>query len=126
MKILAQENAKIKFAYKLVYVDNEFSKPIVLYRGENAAYKFIEAILKEYEYCKKVMEKHFNKNVIMTEEKEEEEFQWSNACWKKLIEDDDEKVRDHCHISGKFRGAAQWSRNRSLQLTKKFLQYFTI
>ena len=80
MKILAQENANIKFAYKLVCVDNEFSKPIVLYRDENSAYKFIEAILKEYEYCKKVMEKHFNKNVIMTEEKEEEEFQSSNAC----------------------------------------------
>ena len=66
------------FVYKLVCVDDRFSKPVVLYRGENAAYKFIEAILKEYEYCKKVMKKHFNKNLIMTEE--EEEFQSSNTC----------------------------------------------
>ena len=30
------------------------------------------------------------------------------SCWicEKLINNDDEKVRDHCHITGKFRGAA--------------------
>ena len=62
------------------------------------------------------MEKHFNKNLIMTEE---EEFQLSNMCWmcEKLI--DDKKVRDYCHINGKFRGAAYWSCNINLQLTKK-------
>ena len=36
-----------------VCVDDEFTEPIVVFRGENAAGKFIEAILKEYEYCKK-------------------------------------------------------------------------
>ena len=44
--------------------------------------------------------------------KEEERFQSSKTCWicEKLI-DDDEKVRDHFHITGKFRGAAHWSCN---------------
>ena len=46
------------------------NKPIVVYRGENAAYEFIKAILKEYEYSKKVMYKHFNKNLVMSEEEE--------------------------------------------------------
>ena len=66
------------------------------------------------------MKKHFNKNLIMTE-KEEEQFQSSNTCWicEKLIDDDDEKVRDHCHINSNFRGAAHWSCNINLQLTKK-------
>ena len=90
---------------------------LFFYRGENAAYKFIEAILEEYEYCKKVMKKHFNKNLIMTEE--EEQFQLSNTCWICEKPIDDEKVRDHCHITGKFRGAAHWSCNINLQLTKK-------
>ena len=42
----------------------------------------------------------------MTEE-EEIFFQKSNSCWicKKLIANDDEKVRDHCHVTSKFRGA---------------------
>ena len=54
-------------------------------------------------------------------EKEEHLFQESNNCWicKKLIDNDDEKVRDHCHVTGKFRGAARWNCNISFQLTKK-------
>ena len=52
---------------------------------------------------------------------EEKQFQSSKTCWicEKLIKKDDGKVRDHCHITGKFRGAAQWGCNINLQLTKK-------
>ena len=39
--------------HKLVCVDDEFSKPIFVFRGKNAAYKFVDAILKEFEYFKK-------------------------------------------------------------------------
>ena len=58
------------------------------------------------------MKKDFNKNLIMIE-KEEEEFQSSNLCWicEKLIDGDDENVRDHCHVTGKFGGAAHWCCN---------------
>ena len=92
---------------------------IVVFRGKNAAYEFIKAILEEYELFKKVMEKRFNKNLIMSEEKEQ--FQLSNVCWicKKHIDYDNEKVRDHCHVTGKFRGAARWDCNINLQLTKR-------
>ena len=109
-----QDHIPCSFAYKLVCVDDKFIKPIVVFRGENATYKFVKTILKEYEYCKKEMKKHFNKNLIMTEE---EEFQSSNICWicEKLIDDDDEKVRDHCHISRKYRGSAHWNCNIILQ-----------
>ena len=93
---------------------------IVVYRSKNAAYEFIKAILEEHKYCKKIMKKHFNKNLIMSEE-EEYLFQQSNSCWicKKLIDNDDEKVRDHCHITGKFRGIAHWDCNINFQLAKK-------
>ena len=66
------------------------------------------------------MKKHFNKNLVMTEDKENL-FQKTNSSWicEKLIDNDDEKVRDHCHITGKFRGAAHWSCNINFQLTKK-------
>ena len=55
----------------------------------------------------------------MSEEKEHS-FQQSNICWicEKLI--DQWKVRGHCHVTGKFRGAARWSCNINFQLTKKF------
>ena len=68
----------------------------------------------------KIIEKYFSKNLIMTEE-EENLFQKSNNCWicKKLINNDEEKVRDHCHITGKFRGAAHRDCSVNFQLTKK-------
>ena len=75
---------------------------------------------KSISIVKKIMKDQFNRNLIMTE-KEEYLFQQSNNCWicKKLIDYEDEKVRDHCHITGKFRGAAHWDCNISFQLTKK-------
>ena len=30
---------------------------------------------------------------------------------KKLVDNDEEKVRGHCHVTGRFRGAAHWSCN---------------
>ena len=85
MKFLTKKNINITFLvdhipYKVVCIDDRFTKPIVIYRGENVAYEFIKVILKTYKYCKKVMNKHFNKNLIMSEE-EEHLFQQSNSCW---------------------------------------------
>ena len=78
-----QDHIPCNFTYKPVCLDHRFSKPIVVYRGEDPAYKFIEAILKEFNCCKKVMKTYFNTNLIMTE-KEEEQFQLSNVLdlWK--------------------------------------------
>ena len=101
-------------------VDDEFSKDIVFYRGKNAVFKFIQCIFKEYDYFRGVMKKHFNKNLVMTAE-ENEEFQRSNICWicEKLIEIGDNKVRDHCHVTAKYRGSSHWNCNINLKISKK-------
>ena len=51
------------------------------------------------------MNRHFNKNLIMSE-KEEHLFQQSSSylICKKLIDNDEE----NCHVTGKFRDAAHW------------------
>ena len=46
-----QDHIPCSFGYKVVCVDNKFSKKVVLYRGKIAVYKFIKAILGEYDYC---------------------------------------------------------------------------
>ena len=63
--------------------------------------------------------KHVNKNLVMSAE-EEERFQLSNICWicDRLFDVADEKVRDHCHITGKYRGVAHWSCNVNLKMSK--------
>ena len=52
---------------------------------------------------------------------ENERFELTNICWicSKLLENSDNKVRGHCHIRGKDRGAAHWSCNINLKITKK-------
>ena len=63
-----QDHVPCGFAYNVVCVDDRFTQPIGVYRGEKAAHEFIKAILKEYKYCKKVMNKHFNKNLVSEKE----------------------------------------------------------
>ena len=101
-------------------IDYKFSKNVAVYRGHDCVNKFISCMLKEYEYCKNVIKEHFNKNLIMSVE-EEEMFQLANKCWicDKLFDFVDEKVRDHCHISSKFRGAAHFSCNANFKVSKK-------
>ena len=68
-----QDHVPCSFAYKSICADDKFTKLIIVFRGENSAYKFIEVILKKLEYCKKEMKKHFSTNLMMSEE--EEQFQ---------------------------------------------------
>ena len=57
---------------------------------------------------------------------EEERFQLANSCWicDRLFDDGDEKVRDHCHVTGKNRGAAHWDCNINLKLSEKVFVIF--
>ena len=62
-----------------------------------------------------MIKRHFNKNLIMLVE-DEKRFQLTNSSWicDKLFDVGDDKVRNHCHITGKYRGAAYWSCNVNL------------
>ena len=88
-----QDHIPCSFAYKVDCIDNKFSRKVVLYRGKDAVYKFIEAILSGYNYCRKIMKKHFNKSLIMSAAAEER-LQLSNICWicDGLFDVADEKV----------------------------------
>ena len=51
-----------------------------------------------------MIKKHFNKECVMIKE-DNEDFENSTKCW--ICDNDyidtDVKVRDHCHITGKYR-----------------------
>ena len=45
-----------------------YSEPIQIYRGPDAVYKFMENLLKEVDWCKNIVNKSFNKPLVMTED----------------------------------------------------------
>ena len=80
--------------YKVVCCyDDKYSKPIQMYRGKNAVYKFMEKMLKEVEHCKAVIKKMLNEPLLMTED-DEMHFKLMvkcHICGEKL---------NKCHICG--------------------------
>ena len=116
-----QTHADCGFGYKVVCCyDDKYTKPIQIYRGEKSVYKFMENILEEVKYCKRVMKKYFNKPLRMTEENEQE-FKKATTCHicDKKYTEKDTRVRDHCHITGKFRGSAHQECNLKLRINPK-------
>ena len=119
-----QRHTDCGYGYKVVCCyDDKYTKPIQLYRGEKAVYKFMENMLEEVKYCKKVMKKHFNKPLRMTKV-DEEEFKKATKCHicDKEYEEYTEKdirVRDHCHITVIYRGSAHQDCNLQLRINPK-------
>ena len=106
------------YGYKVVCCyDDKYSKYTCIYRGENAVYKFMEKMLEEVKYCKTVIKKHFNKPLVMTEV-DEQSFKTMDGCHicGEKYTDKDVHVRDHCHITGKFRGSAHQECNLKLRI----------
>ena len=74
-----------------------------------------------------MIKKHFNNRLVMTAE-QNEEFERSNISWicGKLINIDDNKVRDYDHTKSgiNYRDAAHWSCNINLKISKKLVVIF--
>ena len=64
-----------------------------------------------------VMKKHFNKELVMTKGVNGT-FKNSTKCWicDNHYIDNGVKVRDHCHVTGKYRGSAHRDCNINLKL----------
>ena len=113
-----QKHTDCGFGYKLVCCyDDKYSKEVRLYKSKNAVHKFMEFMLKEVKYCKNVMKEKFNKPLRMTKENEKE-FKKAEECHicNKKYTDKDIRVRDHCHINGKYRGSAHQECNLKLKV----------
>ena len=54
-----QKHVACSYGYKLVCVDDKFSKSFKSYLCEDPVYNFIGSIIEESKYCSDVMKKHF-------------------------------------------------------------------
>ena len=119
-----QKHIDCGYGYKLVcHYNDEFSKPVQVFRGENAVYNFMEKMIEEVEWCKSIIKKHFNKPLVMTEENklDFESAKYCHIC-KNRYSEEDICVRDHCHITGKYRGSAHQDCNLKLRLSPTNIQ----
>ena len=71
-KNIKQKHVAFRYGYKLVCVDDKFSKPFKSYSGEDTVYNFIDSMTEKSMYCSEVMKKHFNKELVMTKEDDED------------------------------------------------------
>ena len=119
-----QKHVDCGYGYKVVCCyDDKYTKPVQIYRGENAVYKFMEQMLEEVKYCKKIIKTFFNKPLKMMKD-DEEEFQKAKKCHicDKKYTEEDIRVRDHCHITGKYRGSAHQDCNLKLRVNQEELK----
>ena len=80
--------------------------------------KFMKWVFRQQKQINEIITNYFNKRLKMTT-KDEDNYQNSQHFWICNEELDDKKVRDHCHITGKFKGAAHNQCNLKLKIPKK-------
>ena len=108
------------FCYKIVYFDERYNQKPVLFRAksedEDIGAIFVEMLERD---IKRIQEKfEFSKKMIFTF-KDKDDFEKAKICWICQKEfGESKKVRDHCHFTGKYRGAAHNRCNLQFKKTK--------
>ena len=113
-----QEHIPNSIGATLGCIDDRFTLPSIIFKGKKFINKFITWVLDKQKWTKHITEPFFNKKLIMTNENEEI-YKNSHICWICKQELNTDKVRDHCHVMGKFRGASHTKCHINLRLPKK-------
>ena len=82
-------------------------------------------MIEESKHCSEMMEKHFNKEPVMTK-KDTEDFNNSTKCYicDNSYVDGDVKVRNYCSITGKYRSFVYRDCNINVNLNHKIPTVF--
>ena len=94
----------------------KFSKLFNPYLAEGAVYSFIHSMIEESKPCIDIMKKELG----MTKN-DDEDFKNSTKCWicDYAYLEGDVKLRDNCHITGKYRDSANRNCNINVKLNHK-------
>ena len=115
-----QEHIACSFAYKIVSsVVPDFNKPIVWYRGEDAADEFVRVLQREAEeLCADYIETPQEMEFSEDDEVYSECAQVCHIC-QHIIADDNDRVRGHCQFTGVYRGVAHNACNLNYRISPK-------
>jgi hypothetical protein len=107
-----QNHEPCGFGYVVVRCDG-LEAPVV-YRGSDAATRFLEHLSREETKIKRTLSNPAFMEMTPKDTTTHETAQDCDVCEKPLNGD---SVRDHCHITGKYRGAAHNACNLKLRLS---------
>ena len=99
----------------------QYSKLNKTYFGKDAIDKIFNDMINESDYCYKIIEREFNKLLVMTKKNHKDFINLLNVGFVKC-EEGDVKVNDHFHIDEKHfahKDSAHKECNLNLRLTKK-------
>ena len=120
-----QKHEPVSFSYYIKCFDNNVRKPIFRTytkerpEDEDAMDKFIKWLEDDV----KVIANIKPKKMIFTEE-DKKQFNKSKICWICDEPLKDDKVRDHCHYTGRYRGPAHNSCNLKCRKPKNITVFF--
>ena len=102
-----QKHEPISFSYYIkCFDDNVYESRLRSYTGVDTMGKFVECLEEDVKIIANIPEQ----DMIFGKE-EAERFNKETKCWICKEDLDNDKVRDHCHFTGRYRGAAHNSCN---------------
>ena len=116
-----QQHQPSGFCFKIVCFDKRFNQKPVLFRAkskdEDISAIFVQMLEQEIKRIHKIFD--FAKKMIFSGQ-DKVDFEKAQICWicQKEFSEAERKVRDHCHFTGKYRGAAHVKCNLQFKKTK--------
>ena len=102
-----QKHEPISFSYYIkCFDDNVFKPRLRSYTGEDAMQKFVEWLENDVKEIANIPEKK-----MIFKIQEQQQYEKETKCWICKGELNNDKVRDHYHFTGRYRGAAHNSCN---------------
>ena len=85
---------------------------------KHSVYKFISDMVQEVTFCKRMMKKEFNKELVISQKDQKDLEKLTNVGFavKKYV-DYDVRVKGYCNVNGKYKGSVHRHYSINLKLT---------